>query len=76
MSGHKNLVPFGVAALAGIVLLAVIGVPVWSYLPFIAIVAVCPLMMVLMMRRMNHGGNESKSDDLDEEVRTPSGHRH
>lgn len=76
MRRHSNLIPFGVAAIAGVVLLALIGVPVWSYLPFIAIFAICPLMMVFMMRGMNHGGGESKSDDIDEEARTPSGHRH
>lgn len=75
MRRHSNLIPFGVAAIVGVVLLAFIGVPVWSYLPFIAIFAVCPLMMMLMMRGMNHGGGSTR-DESGEEARAPSGHRH
>jgi len=52
MPRHTNLIPFGVAAVVGVALLAVIGVPIWSYLPFIALFAVCPLAMVFMMRGM------------------------
>lgn len=75
MRRHTNLIPFGVAAVAGLVLLGIIGVPVWSYLPFLAIFAICPLMMVFMMRGMHHGGGEVRGGELDEE-RTSTGHRH
>ena len=42
----------GAAVIAGI--LAIAGVPLGALLPF-AVALVCPLMMIVMMRRM-HGG--------------------
>lgn len=42
---------FGVAAVA---VLAALGVPVIAFLPVLIFLA-CPLMMVFMMRGMNHG---------------------
>ena len=45
----------GVAAVA---VLAAFGAPVFAYLPFLIFLA-CPLMMVFMMRGMDHGGGGS-----------------
>ena len=71
---HGNHTKLIVAAVAGFVVLAAFGVPVLSYLPLLAIVAICPLMMIFMMRGMDHGGGTSR-DDADTD-RTPSAHRH
>ncbi len=75
MRRNGNLVPIGVSAVIGLVLLGFIGAPVWSYLPYIAIFALCPLAMIFMMRGMNHAG-ESTSDESGEKARAPGGHRH
>ena len=42
-------------ALGVVVVLAAVGVPVASFLPFLFLLA-CPLMMVFMMRGMDHSG--------------------
>ena len=59
--------------LGGAAILAVLGVPVLSYLPFLAVAVICPLMMFFMMQGMDHGGG--RSDDSDDADR-PSAHRH
>jgi len=73
MNNHSSHTKLMLAAAAGFVVLAAFGVPVLSYLPLLAIVAICPLMMMFMMRGMDHGGGSSRDDDAD---RTPSAHRH
>lgn len=67
---HANHIKLILAAAAGFLVLAALGVPVLSYLPLIAILAICPLMMVLMMRGMDHGGGTDRDD------RAGSAHRH
>ncbi len=61
---HTNrMLPYlAVAALGAAVLIAV-GAPLASLLPF-ALLLVCPLMMVLMMRRMSgsHGEGHAGAD--------------
>ena len=53
-SGHiRYMILAGVAALAG---LWVLGVPLGQALPFAFFLA-CPLMMLFMMRGMDHGGH-------------------
>ena len=46
-------------SLAGVILLAAaLGLPVWSFLPYVAVLALCLVMMFLMMRRMSNGDLE------------------
>lgn len=65
---HLKLV---LAAAAVFVVLAAFGVPVLSFLPLLAIVAVCSLMMMFMMRGMNHGASRDETDDA-----KPEAHQH
>ena len=58
----------GVAVLFG---LSLFGVPVGGFLPFL-ILLVCPLMMIFMMRGMDHGGGH---DSRDEDAHSGHGHR-
>lgn len=52
--GHiRYMILAGVAALAG---LWILGVPLGQALPFAFFLA-CPLMMLFMMRGMDHGGH-------------------
>lgn len=75
MNNHSSHTKLMLAAAAGFVVLAAFGVPVLSYLPLLAILAVCSLMMMFMMRGMDHGGGNSR-DDNDGADRAPSPHRH
>ena len=72
MHNHGNHTKLILAAVAGFLVLAALGVPVLSYLPLLAIIAICPLMMMFMMRGMDHGGNRDSSSDDDR----PAAHRH
>jgi tetrahydromethanopterin S-methyltransferase subunit E len=74
MNNHSSHTKLILAAVAGFVVLAAFGVPVLSYLPLLAILAICPLMMVFMMRGMDHGGGSNRDDDSTD--RTNTGHRH
>ncbi|QYG94226.1 DUF2933 domain-containing protein [Iamia sp. SCSIO 61187] len=58
----------GAAVLFG---LSLFGVPVGSFLPFL-ILLVCPLMMIFMMRGMDHGGGHGPRD---EDAHAGHGHR-
>ena len=69
MHNHGNHTTLIVAAVAGFVVLAALGVPVLSYLPLLAILVICPLMMMFMMRGMDHGRDSSRDDDA-------TAHRH
>lgn len=71
MHNHSSHTKLVLAAVGGFVVLAALGVPVLAYLPLLAILALCPLMMIFMMRGMDHGGNSNESDG---EQRTA--HRH
>ena len=72
MHNHGNHTNLILAAAAGFVVLAALGVPVLSYLPLLAIVAICPLMMLFMMRGMDHGNGTNRDTDDDR----PIAHRH
>lgn len=74
MNNHSSHTKLIVAAVAGFVVLAAFGVPVLSYLPLLAILVICPLMMIFMMKGMDHGGGSNR--DGDSADRTPSAHRH
>lgn len=77
MHNHRSHTKLMLAAAAGFVVLAALGVPVLSYLPLLAIVAICPLLMIFMMRRMDHGGMEHGSDtSRDHDEGRPTAHRH
>lgn len=72
MTNHGSHTKLMVGAAAVFLVLAALGVPVLAYLPILAIFAACSLMMVMMMRGMDHGGS-SKDDDADADTRA---HRH
>ena len=75
MHDHSIHLKLILAAVAGFVVLAAVGVPVLNYLPLLAILAICPLAMVFMMRGMNHGGSTPASTERDD-APAPTGHRH
>ena len=77
MQNHAGHLKLLAAAVVGFVVLAAFGVPVLSYLPFLLILVVCPLMMVLMMRGMDHTGPK-KTEDRDSDLadRIPTAHKH
>ena len=72
MNNHATHLKLVLAAVLGLAVLGAFGVPVVSYLPLIAILAICPIMMIFMMKGMNHGGS-SQDDNAD---LTSTGHRH
>ena len=72
MNNHGSHTKLILGAVAGFVVLAALGVPVLSYLPLLAILALCPLMMIFMMRGMDHGGGSNR-DDAEQAT---TGHRH
>lgn len=72
MQNHSTHITLMLAAVVGFFLLAALGVPVLSNLPFLAILVVCPLMMFFMMRGMGHGaGRDDENADTDRRA-----HRH
>ena len=71
MHNHGSHMKLMLAAAVGFLVLAGFGVPVLSYLPLLAILAICPLMMMFMMRGMDHGGDASRDRDDDRPA-----HRH
>lgn len=70
-SGHTKLI---LAVVAGVVVLVAFGGSALSYLPLLAILAICPLMMIFMMKGMNHGGGSNLADDSSDQA--PGAHRH
>ncbi len=52
---HQRYIRPAIFGIAGVAVLAALGLPVVSLLPFLIFLA-CPLMMVFMMRGMDHGG--------------------
>jgi hypothetical protein len=60
---HSSHVKLILAAAAVFGVLAAFGVPVLSNLPLLGIVLICPLMMVFMMRTMNHGASRDDESD-------------
>jgi hypothetical protein len=72
---HTSHLKLLLGAVAVLVVLGAFGVPVTSYLPLILVLAICPLMMIFMMKSMtsmDHGdGTESVDSD-----HGPSAHRH
>jgi hypothetical protein len=72
---HTTHIKLLVTVVAGFLLLGAFGVPIGSYFP-LAIFLVCPLMMIFMMRGMNHGGGGSNQDAAQPDGETPTAHRH
>lgn len=71
---HLKLV-LGVAAV--LLVLGAFGVPVLSNLPLLGLLLICPLMIMFMMRGMNHGDSQEDEDQADKtDAATRSGHRH
>jgi hypothetical protein len=52
---------------------AILGVPVFTYLPIAVVALACPLMMVFMMRGMSHGAHASGSHDQPPAVKDGEG---
>ena len=73
MHNHGNHTKLIVAAFAGFLVLAALGVPVLTYLPLLLVVAICPLMMMFMMRGMDHGGERDSGNSDDDRS---AAHRH
>ena len=65
MHNHRNHLHLLLAAAGVLIVLAALGVPVLTYLPLLALLAICPLMMVFMMRGMDHSGQGSGQADAD-----------
>jgi hypothetical protein len=65
MQNHRNHLNLLLAAAGVFIILAALGVPVLAYVPLLAVAAICPLMMIFMMRGMNHGDQESARGDAD-----------
>lgn len=61
MNHQQMLKPMLVGA-GLLVVLAVAGLPVGNLIPFLVFLA-CPLMMIFMMRGMNHGGSSCSHDE-------------
>lgn len=73
MHNHRNHLNLLLAAAGVLIVLAALGVPVLTYLPVLAVLAICPLMMVFMMRGMDHGGQASGPREAD---RSDEAHHH
>jgi hypothetical protein len=71
---HSLHVKLFVAAVIGFVVLSAFGVSMIVYLPILAVFGVCMLMMMFMMRGMDHGASTSRSDD--DADRPPTAHHH
>ena len=54
---HQQMIRPMLIGVAVLFALGLAGLPVGNYLPFLIFLA-CPLMMVFMMRGMNHGGGD------------------
>lgn len=71
-SFHLKLV---LGAIAAVLVLSAFGVPVLSNLPLLGILLICPLMMMFMMRGMNHGdARDDQAGETDDDKH--SAHRH
>lgn len=71
MRNHSTHLKIVLAVVAGLLVLAAFGVPVLSNLPLLAVLAICPLAMMFMMRGMGHGGTSGDKTDTDR-----GAHRH
>lgn len=69
---HLKLV---MGVVAGLLVLGAFGVPVFSNLPLLGLLLICPLMMMFMMRGGNYGGSQDDQDDETDAAKR-SGHRH
>ena len=59
---HQQMIKPMLIGAALLFALGLAGLPVGNLLPFLILLA-CPLMMVFMMRGMNHGGGGHGGDD-------------
>jgi hypothetical protein len=73
MHNHRNHLNLLLGAAGVFIVLAALGVPVFAYLPVLAVLAICPLMMLFMMRGMDHGGQTSGPREAD---RSDAAHHH
>ncbi len=66
---HTNHLRIALAAVAGIAVLGLLGVPVGRYVPYALVLLVCPLMMFVMMRGMaqrDAPGHQTQPADRDD----------
>ena len=54
---HEQMIKPLVIGVGVLLVLGLAGLPVLDYLPLLLLLA-CPLMMILMMAGMNHGGGQ------------------
>lgn len=59
---HQQMVRPALVGLGILFALGLTGLPVLAFLPLLILVA-CPLMMILMMAGMNHGGGHHGGGD-------------
>lgn len=71
MRNHSTHLRIILAVVAGLLVLAAFGVPVLANLPLLAVLAICPLAMMFMMRGMGHGGTSDDKADTNQ-----GAHRH
>lgn len=66
MKSHHKMI---IAGAAGLAVLAIVGAPVWSSAPLLAVLVLCPVMMFFMMRGVaqgtSHGGDGDGDDPSD-----------
>lgn len=55
---HQRYLGPAMLGVVAVAVLSALGVPLASFLPFLILLA-CPLMMVFMMRGMDHGGGHA-----------------
>ena len=59
---HQQMIKPALIGLALLFALGLAGLPVLDYLPLLFLLA-CPLMMIVMMGAMNHGGARAEPHD-------------
>jgi hypothetical protein len=59
---HQQMLKPMLIGVGVLFVLGLAGLPVLTYVPLLIILA-CPLMMIFMMRGMNHGGDQGDQHD-------------
>ena len=75
MTNHGNHMKLMVTVVVVFLGLTAFGVPIPSYLPLLAVVILCPLMMVMMMGGMDHSDNAANDDPTTKDETSATSHR-
>lgn len=77
MAHCKRMIPYALGAAALAVVLAALGLPMASLLPFVLVLA-CPLMMLMMMKSMAgmHGGEDHTGHGCEHDPARQADQRH